>query len=39
MPDRTIRISGETWRKLQARKREGESFDDVILRALGDDPF
>ena len=39
MPERTIRISEETWRKLQAHKRDGESFDDVIRRVLTDDPL
>lgn len=28
----SIRISEETKRKLEARKREGESFDDLLAR-------
>ena len=39
MTDRTIRVSEETWRTLQARKRDDESFEDVILRSLNDDPL
>jgi len=37
MADKTIRVSEKTWRKLRARKREGESFDAVIERELEDD--
>jgi predicted CopG family antitoxin len=37
MAGKTIRVSEETWRKLRARKREGESFDAVIERELEDD--
>lgn len=37
MADKTIRVSEETWRKLQARKRGDESFEDVIERELEDD--
>lgn len=32
MPDKTIRVSEETWRWLNDHKREGESFDDVLAR-------
>lgn len=37
MADKTIRVSEDTWRKLRARKRGNESFDDVIDRELEDD--
>lgn len=37
MADKTIRVSEETWRKLKARKRGSESFEDVIERELEDD--
>jgi len=37
MGDKTIRVSERTWRKLQARKRGNESFEDVIERELEDD--
>lgn len=37
MGDKTIRVSEGTWRKLRARKRGDESFDDVIRRELEDD--
>ncbi|ELY61878.1 antitoxin VapB family protein [Natronolimnohabitans innermongolicus] len=37
MGDKTIRVSERTWRKLRARKRGSESFDDVIERELEDD--
>lgn len=36
MNDKTIRVSEETWRDLNDRKREGESFDDVIRRLKRD---
>lgn len=40
MADKTIRVSEDTWRKLRARKRGNESFDDVINRELADnDPL
>ncbi len=40
MADKTIRVSEETWRKLQARKQGSESFDAVIQRELEDhDPL
>lgn len=40
MPDKTIRVSEETWRRLRARKRGKESFEDVIERELEDsDPL
>jgi len=33
--DPKISVSGETWRELNARKREpGETFDDVVQRLL-----
>jgi len=32
-----ISVSGETWRRLNARKRQpGETFDDVVQRLLND---
>jgi predicted CopG family antitoxin len=37
MADKTIRVSEDTWRKLHARKRGNESFDDVITREIEDD--
>lgn len=37
MGDKTIRVSEDTWRKLRARKRGSESFEDVIRRELEDD--
>ena len=37
MGDKTIRVSEKTWRKLRARKRGNESFEDVIKRELEDD--
>ena len=36
MGDKTLRVSEETWRDLSDRKREDESFDDVIRRLKGD---
>jgi hypothetical protein len=36
-PETKITISGETWRRLNVRKREpGETFDDVVQRLLSD---
>jgi predicted CopG family antitoxin len=36
-PETKITVSGETWRRLNARKREpGETFDDVVQRLLTD---
>jgi predicted CopG family antitoxin len=32
--DTNIRVSGETWRKLDERKGPGDSFDDVIRSVL-----
>jgi predicted CopG family antitoxin len=32
-----IRVGGDTWRQLNARKRPGDSFDDVIQRLLEGD--
>ena len=37
MGDKTIRVSEKTWRKLRARKRGNESFEEVIERELMDD--
>lgn len=37
MPGKTIRVSEETWRKLRARKRGDESFEEVIAREIEDD--
>lgn len=37
MPEKTIRVSERTWRKLRDRKRGNESFDTVIARELEDD--
>jgi predicted CopG family antitoxin len=35
--DEQIRVSAETKRELERRKREGESFEDVLERLLKDD--
>lgn len=35
--DEQIRVSAETKRELERRKREGESYDDVLERLLEDD--
>jgi hypothetical protein len=33
-----IKVSGETWQELNARKREpGETFNDVVQRLLTED--
>ena len=32
----TIQIEDGTWEDLNARKRKGESFDDVVSRLLAD---
>ena len=32
--DTHIRVSSETWTRLTARKKPGDSFDDVIKEAL-----
>jgi predicted CopG family antitoxin len=37
VPEKTIRVSERTWRKLRDRKRGNESFDTVIARELEDD--
>jgi predicted CopG family antitoxin len=37
MSNKTIRVSEDTWRKLRARKRGHESFEDVIERELEED--
>lgn len=31
---RTVRVSDETWKRLNQRKEPGDSFDDVISRLL-----
>jgi predicted CopG family antitoxin len=31
-----IQVSGENWTRLNAQKRPGESFDDVITQLLND---
>jgi len=37
MPDKTsIRVDSETRDKLRAEKQGGETYDDVILRLLGE---
>ncbi|WP_135827496.1 antitoxin VapB family protein [Halorussus halobius] len=35
--DKHVRISEESYERLKARRREGESFDDVVVRLLDDD--
>ncbi len=35
MPTRTVRLDEEAYERLQARKREGESFSDVVERLAG----
>jgi predicted CopG family antitoxin len=35
MPTRTLSITEEAYRALKAKKKEGESFTDVILRLTG----
>ena len=30
----TIKVRGETWTRLNVRKRPGDSFDDVVWRLL-----
>ncbi|PGF13806.1 hypothetical protein CP556_25085 [Natrinema sp. CBA1119] len=37
MGDKTIRVSERTWRKLRARKRGNESFEEVIEREIEDE--
>lgn len=34
---KTIAVTEETYQRLEARKREGESFSDVVLRLTGGD--
>jgi predicted CopG family antitoxin len=34
----TIQISDETWKMLNNRKQRGESFEDVIKKALLEEP-
>lgn len=31
-----IRVTDETWQELNARKRPGDSFDDVLQRLIND---
>jgi len=38
MPTKTISIKEEAYERLSARKRDDESFSDVILRLTKDDP-
>lgn len=35
--DKHVRISEENYERLKARRREGESFDEVVERLLDDD--
>ena len=32
----TLQVSKDTWKRLNARKEPGETFDDVITRLLDD---
>lgn len=32
-----VRVSRKTWKRLNAMKQPGDSFDDVLGRLLGDD--
>ena len=34
MGDTTIQIADSVWERLNARKRKGESFNDVVIRLL-----
>ena len=36
MPTKTISLSEDAYERLKARKREGESFSDVVRRLAGD---
>lgn len=36
MDKRKIQISGETWLKLNAMKKPGEAFDDVLQRIISE---
>lgn len=38
MVERTIRVSEETWRALQARSPNGETLDETISRLLDHSP-
>lgn len=35
MADNQIKVSDDTWRRLNARKEPGDTFEDVIQRLLG----
>jgi predicted CopG family antitoxin len=35
--DKHVRVSEENYERLEARRRKGESFDDVVERLLADD--
>jgi predicted CopG family antitoxin len=39
MADTTIRVSEETKRRLDLHKREGESYEEVIVRLTGRDKW
>jgi len=32
-----VKVTPETWRRLNARKRPGDTFDDVVQRLLADE--
>ena len=32
-----VKVSPETWQRLNARKRPGDTFDDVVQRLLADE--
>lgn len=36
MPTRTVSLDEEAYEQLEARKREGESFSDVVKRLAGE---
>lgn len=39
MADKTIRVSEDTWRRLRDRKRDDETFDEVVARLAGEDKW